>query len=72
MSKKYTIEADFENDVVERLKACGWKGGASYPSVLKYPTEAELIQNWANIILNIIEKILIMFLLIRKKLMICF
>lgn len=44
MTKKYTVEADFENDVVEKLQACGWKGGASYPAVLKYPTEAELIK----------------------------
>lgn len=50
MTKKYTIEADFEKDVVEKLQACGWKGGASYPAVLKYPTEADLIKNWANII----------------------
>lgn len=50
MTKKYTIEAEFEKDVVEKLKACGWKGGASHPAVLKYPTEAELIENWANII----------------------
>ena len=50
MTKKYTIEADFEKDVVAKLNACGWKGGSNYPFVLKYPTEAELIQNWANII----------------------
>ncbi|MBR5645494.1 MAG: type I restriction endonuclease subunit R [Treponema sp.] len=50
MTKKYTVEADFEKDVVAKLNACGWKGGANYPFVLKYPTEAELIQNWANII----------------------
>ncbi|BDC93355.1 HsdR family type I site-specific deoxyribonuclease [Treponema bryantii] len=48
--KKYTLESDFEKDVVSKLQACGWKGGASYPAVLHYPTEAELIQNWANII----------------------
>ena len=50
MTKKYTVEADFEKDVVEKLQACGWKGGARYPAVLKYPTEADLIKNWANII----------------------
>ena len=48
--KKYTLESDFEKDVVSKLQACGWKGGANYPAVLHYPTEAELIQNWANII----------------------
>ena len=50
MTKKYTIEADFEKDVVAKLNACGWTGGANYPFVLEYPTEEELIQNWANII----------------------
>lgn len=50
MTKKYTLEADFEKEVVAKLNACGWTGGSNYPFVLKYPTEAELIQNWANII----------------------
>lgn len=50
MTKTYTKESDFEKDVVSKLQACGWKGGANYPAVLHYPTEAELIQNWANII----------------------
>ena len=50
MLKKYTVEADFERDVVAKLNACGWTGGTNYPFVLKYPTESELIQNWANII----------------------
>lgn len=31
MTKKYTIEADFEKDVVTKLNACGWTGGANYP-----------------------------------------
>ncbi|WP_318713948.1 type I restriction endonuclease subunit R, EcoR124 family [Treponema sp.] len=50
MTKKYTIEADFEKDVIAKLNACGWKGGSNYPFVLKYPSEADLIKNWANII----------------------
>ena len=50
MAKIYTNELDFERDVVLKLQACGWKGGTNYPAVLHYPTEAELIQNWANII----------------------
>ena len=50
MTKKYTVEAEFENDVVAKLNACGWKGGSNYPFVLKYPSEADLIKNWANII----------------------
>ena len=50
MTKKYTVEADFEKDVVAKLNACGWKGGSNYPFVLKYPSEADLIKNWANII----------------------
>lgn len=50
MTKKYTVEAEFEKDVVAKLNACGWKGGSNYPFVLKYPSEADLIKNWANII----------------------
>ena len=50
MTKKYSIEAEFEKDVVVKLNACGWKGGSNYPFVLKYPSEADLIKNWANII----------------------
>lgn len=50
MTKKYTVEAEFEKDVVVKLNACGWKGGSNYPFVLKYPSEADLIKNWANII----------------------
>lgn len=43
----YEKEADFEEAVITVLKQHGWKDG-----VLKYPTEADLLQNWANILYN--------------------
>lgn len=41
----FTNEADFENALIEVLKQKGWEH-----KVLHYPTEAELIQNWADIL----------------------
>ena len=38
-------EADFENALISLLFEKGWE-----PEVLRYKTEAELIQNWANIL----------------------
>ncbi|WP_301861236.1 type I restriction endonuclease subunit R [uncultured Megasphaera sp.] len=43
----YTKEEDFERDLVQTLTSQkGWS-----PQVLRYPTEEELIQNWADILL---------------------
>ena len=42
----FNTEAEFENEVIEALKRKGW---GDLP-VIKYPTEEELIQNWANIL----------------------
>lgn len=42
----YDKETDFENDLIKMLiEDKGWKDG-----VLEYPTEEELIRNWADII----------------------
>lgn len=42
----YDKEVDFENDLIKMLiEDKGWKDG-----VLEYPTEEELIRNWADII----------------------
>lgn len=41
----YTRESDFEDDVVAVLQQHGWKDG-----VLMYPTERDLLDNWANIL----------------------
>lgn len=38
-------EADFEEALIEALQKKGWAN-----EVLKYPTEEDLIQNWANIL----------------------
>lgn len=38
-------EAVFEEAVIKQLSECGWE-----PQVLRYPTEEDLIQNWANIL----------------------
>ena len=45
----YEEEADFEEAVIAVLKQHGWNDAGG---VLKYPTEADLIQNWANILFN--------------------
>ena len=51
MSLNYTTtfdkEEDFENAFITLLKSCGWE-----KQVIKYPTEADLIKNWANILYN--------------------
>lgn len=51
MSLNYTTtfdkEEDFENAFITLLKSCGWG-----KEVIKYPTEADLIKNWANILYN--------------------
>lgn len=41
----FTNEADFENALIEILKQKGWES-----EVIRYPTEKDLIQNWANIL----------------------
>ena len=38
----YDKESDFEDDLVAVLKRHGWTDG-----VLEYPTEQDLISNWA-------------------------
>lgn len=51
MSLNYTTtfdkEEDFENAFITLLKSCGWE-----KEVIKYPTESDLIKNWANILYN--------------------
>ena len=51
MSLNYTTtfdkEEDFENAFITLLKSCGWE-----KEVIKYPSEADLIKNWANILYN--------------------
>ena len=51
MSQNYTTtfdkEEDFENAFITLLKSCGWE-----KEVIKYPTENDLIKNWANILYN--------------------
>ncbi len=42
----FDTEVEFEKEVIEALKRKGW---GELP-VLKYPTEKQLIQNWANIL----------------------
>ena len=42
----FTKELDFENAIIKLLtESCGWE-----TEVLKYKTEEELLQNWANIL----------------------
>ncbi|PEL19435.1 DEAD/DEAH box helicase [Bacillus wiedmannii] len=41
----FTKESEFENALVELLKNKGWDGG-----IIEYPTEADLIQNLADIL----------------------
>lgn len=41
----FNKEADFENALITLLFDKGWE-----PEVIRYPTEADLIQNWANIL----------------------
>lgn len=51
MSQNYTTtfdkEDDFENAFITLLKSCGWE-----KEVIKYPTENDLIKNWASILYN--------------------
>ena len=41
----YNDEILFEKDVVDHLVRNGWKDG-----ILQYPTEQDLIKNWADIL----------------------
>ena len=41
----FAKEADFENALVNLLPSKGWK-----PEILKYPTEEDLLKNWAKIL----------------------
>ena len=43
----YTEEKDFEDAVIKALIEYGWE-----QDVIRYPTEEDLIQNWANILFN--------------------
>lgn len=40
-------EEDFENEFIALLKKCGWE-----KEVIKYPTEDDLLKNWAEILFN--------------------
>lgn len=40
-------ESDFENAFIALLKECGWE-----KEVLRYPTEEDLLKNWADILYN--------------------
>ena len=42
----FNKESDFENALIKLLSdSCGWE-----PEILRYKTEKELLQNWANIL----------------------
>ena len=43
----FDTEAAFEEAVIEKLKAYGWDDAGG---VLKYPTEQQLLDNWAAIL----------------------
>lgn len=43
----FRTEAAFEEAVIEKLKAYGWDDAGG---VLKYPTEQQLLDNWAAIL----------------------
>lgn len=45
----FTDEASFEKSVIDNLKRCGWDDAEG---VIKYPTEQDLIGNWARILFN--------------------
>jgi len=48
----YTTESIFETALIEELKNKGWES-----EVLKNPTEADLLQNWAVIYFKTIAKL---------------
>ena len=54
MGVKFEKEADFEEAVIDLLLKYGWSNGNEMGSreknVIKYPTEEDLIQNWADIL----------------------
>lgn len=43
----FNKEADFEEALIKILSEKGWE-----KDIIKYPTEKELIQNWANILFD--------------------
>ena len=43
----FDSEEEFESTFIELLKECGWE-----KNVLKYPTEEDLIKNWADILFS--------------------
>ena len=45
MSIGFNKESDFEEALIEALQRNGWER-----QVLRYPTEEDLIQNWAQIL----------------------
>ena len=47
LNAKFDKEEDFELALIDLLKNCGWE-----KDVINYPTEADLIKNWANILFN--------------------
>ncbi|MCK5354526.1 MAG: hypothetical protein KAJ63_05370 [Methyloprofundus sp.] len=48
----FTTETPFETALIEELKNKGWES-----EVLKHPTEADLLQNWAAILFQNNRKI---------------
>ena len=42
----FTCEEAFENSVIDNLRQHGW----GHEPVLRYPTEDDLVNNWANIL----------------------
>ena len=47
----FETEQDFENALIQRLANAGWVNHATgQPEILRYKTEKELIQNWADIL----------------------
>ena len=47
----FKSELEFENALIQRLANAGWVNHATgKPEILRYKTEADLIQNWANIL----------------------
>ena len=42
----FTSEEAFENSVIDNLRQHGW----GHEPVLRYPTEDDLVNNWANIL----------------------
>ena len=49
----FNTEQEFENALIQRLANAGWVNHSTgQPEILRYKTEKELIQNWADILLR--------------------